>query len=475
MTESLRHTRSVCPVCLRNLPAVLNRREAGQILLEKECPEHGAFSVPVWQGRVDFERWLLRTEPLAPDMGLRCPGNCGLCGEHESGSCCVLLEVTRRCNLRCRYCFANGGAAADDPLTEEKVELVGRSDESGREFYGEESVSANVRYISSLSYDHDIHVGNAVKRAIREIAARCGQPLLQFSGGEPTLRDDLPEMVRYAREAGCSYTQVNTNGIRLAREPDYARRLAEAGLDIVFLQFDGTREDIYETLRGAPLLEVKKEAIRVCAEWKIGVTLVPTVVRGVNDDDLGEMVALAASLAPGVRGIHFQPVSYFGRYPGTPGAEDRYTLDELMTDISDQAGIPVESFMPSRCDHPLCGFHASFLIDPAGGLQPLSSNTHSARSRGCARDNREYVARHWLFPPEEPAPVGGFAEEMDFDTVLYRLRHHSLTLSAMAFQDAMNLNIERLHRCTLHVYNEGRIQPFCSRYLTAIPDEGSTG
>ena len=204
-------------------------------------------------------------------------------------------------------------------------------------------------------------------------------------------------------------------------------------------------------------------------------TLVPTVVRGVNDDDLGELVALAASLAPGVRGIHFQPVSYFGRYPGTPGAEDRYTLDELMTDISDQAGIPVESFMPSRCDHPLCGFHASFLIDPAGGLQPLSSITHSARSRGCARDNREYVARHWRCPPEEPAPVGGFAEEMDFDTFLYRLRHHSLTLSAMAFQDAMNLNIERLHRCTLHVYNEGRIQPFCSRYLTAIPDEGSTG
>ena len=429
MAETIRKTRSVCPVCLQNLPAVLTRREDGRIFLEKTCPEHGGFQALVWQGAVDFDRWLLGTEPLSEGCGLACPADCGLCAEHESGSCCVLLEVTNRCNLRCRYCFAKGGDSPDDPSAEE------------------------------------------LKAAIREIARRCGQPLLQFSGGEPTLRDDLPELVRYAKEAGCSYTQVNTNGIRLAREPAYARRLAEAGLDIVFLQFDGTREDIYETLRGAPLLQTKREAIRVCADLHLGVTLVPTVVRGVNDDNLGALVSLAASLAPGVRGVHFQPVSYFGRYPNQPRAEDRYTLDALMTDLSDQAGIPVESFMPSRCDHPLCGFHASFLITPEGGLKPLSSITHSARSRGSARDNRDYVARHWRRPPEEPAPEGGFAEEMDFDTFLYRLRHGSLTLSAMAFQDAMNLNIERLHRCTLHVYDRGRVQPFCARYLTAVPEE----
>ena len=139
-----------------------------------------------------------------------------------------------------------------------------------------------------------------------------------------------------------------------------------------------------------------------------------------------------------------------------------------MSDISEQAGIPIESFMPSRCDHPLCGFHASFLIDPRGGLKPLSSITHSSHSRGTARDNREYVACHWRRPPDEPAPAGDFSEEMDFDTFLYRLRHGSLTLSAMAFQDAMNLNLERLHSCTLHVYDEGKIKPFCAKYLSPM-------
>lgn len=169
-----------------------------------------------------------------------------------------------------------------------------------------------------------------------------------------------------------------------------------------------------------------------------------------------------------MRGIHFQPVSYFGRYTGMPGDDGRYTLDQLMDDLNRQAGIPVESFMPSRCDHPLCGFHANFLLTPEGGLKPLTSITRSARERGSAKDNREYVARHWKRPEAEPEPAGSFSDEMDFDTFLYRLRHGSLTLSAMAFQDAMNLNVERLMRCSLHVYDRGTVRPFCASYLTPV-------
>ena len=426
MGAIIRKTRSVCPVCLRSLPAELVREEDGRVLLEKRCPEHGEYRVPVWQGEVDWDYWLLGTPPLPEGAGLRCPADCGLCAAHESGSCCVLLEVTERCNLHCRFCFAHGGEGACEPGLDE------------------------------------------LKAAVLDILRQCGSPLLQLSGGEPTLRDDLPELVRFAKEAGCRYVQLNTNGIRLAREPDYAKRLADAGLDIVFLQFDGTRDGIYETLRGAPLLALKKEAIRVCGENRVGVTLVPTVVPGVNDDDLGGIVRLACAMAPAVRAVHFQPVSFFGRYPDKPADADRYTLDRLMADLSAQTGIPLSSFMPSRCDHPLCGFHADFLLEPSGALRPLSSITHSARSRGCARDNREYVARHWRRAPDEPVPERPFPDEMDFDTFLYRLRHESLTLSAMAFQDALNLNVERLHRCSLHVYDKGKIKPFCAKYLTKM-------
>ena len=260
--------------------------------------------------------------------------------------------------------------------------------------------------------------------------------------------------------------QLNTNGLRLARDPDYAACLAEAGLDIVFLQFDGTDDEIYQTLRGASLLKEKTEAIRVCDALRLGVTLVPTVVPGVNDHALGEIVRFAADHVPAVRGVHFQPVSYFGRHDAAP--ETRYTLDRLMADLSEQAGIPADAYLPSRCDHPLCGFHASFLLEADGSLRPLARFQHASRARGAAQDNRAYVASHWRRAPDEPAP--DLSNDMDFDAFLYRLRQRSLTLSAMAFQDAMNLNVERLRQCTLHVYREGTIVPFCANYLTAITE-----
>lgn len=421
MGETIRSTRSVCPVCLKNIPAALRREADGRIYLEKTCPAHGDFRALVWQGKRDFDAWLIEEPPMAAGEGERCPKDCGLCGNHQAGSCCVLLEVTRRCNLRCRFCFADGGSAEADPTADQ------------------------------------------LEAAITDIVKKCGPVLLQLSGGEPTLRDDLPRLVRFAKDAGCSCVQLNTNGLRLAREPDYAARLAEAGLDIVFLQFDGTDDGVYETLRGAPLLEAKTEAIRVCDALRLGVTLVPTVVPGVNDHALGEIVRFAADHVPAVRGVHFQPVSYFGRAEAAP--EARYTLDRLMADLTAQAGIPADVFLPSRCDHPLCGFHAAFLLEE-NGLRPLARFRHASRKRGCAEDNRAYVARHWRRAPDEPQP----ADEMDFDTFLYRLRQRSLTLSAMAFQDAMNLNVERLRQCTLHVYRSGAIVPFCAHYLTPMEE-----
>ena len=119
MSDCIRETRSVCPVCLKNLPARLLREADGRFLLEKSCPAHGRFSVPVWQGRMDFERWLLGAPPLTEGLALGCPRDCGLCAEHESGSCCVLLEVTERCNLHCRFCFAHGGEGACEPGLDE--------------------------------------------------------------------------------------------------------------------------------------------------------------------------------------------------------------------------------------------------------------------------------------------------------------------------------------------------------------------
>ena len=419
----LRETRSVCPVCLQNLPAVLCLREDGQVYMEKTCPEHGGFATVVWRNRVDFSAWRAGAAPLRGDEGIHCPEHCGICGEHLQGSCCVLLEVTRRCDLRCSFCFAEG-----DRPEPTLAELCAAVDDIFEQ-------------------------------------SRGGTPLIQLSGGEPTLRDDLPALLRHIRERGGRWVQLNSNGLRLAEDFGYVRALAEAGLSFVFLQFDGTDDAVYETLRGRPLLELKYRAIENCGRAGLGVTLVPTVVRGVNVTALGEIIREGMFLSPVVRGVHFQPVSYFGRIPGAPDSDSRYTLDELIADICTQTGLAPETLQPSRCDHPACGFHAAFRISDDFELRPVGgSRACGSGAVSSAAQNRAYIAGRWSAAPTgtEGAPAGSL------DAFLEEYGRRSFTLTAMAFQDAGNLDMERLRRCSLHVYEDGRLIPFCARYLTPL-------
>ena len=424
----LRATYSVCPVCLKRIPAQ-RVRIGRESFLRKTCPQHGDFQAILWRGHMDLEEWLGPEGPCSEDPP--CPDNCGLCPEHLQKTCCVLLEVTHRCNLDCRFCFADGdGNARQEPSF------------------------AQVQ--SSL-----------------ESLAEPGKTLVQLSGGEPTLRDDLPAIVTAAKKAGCQHVQLNTNGLRLAEDRQYAQTLAEAGLSFVFLQFDGTEDRIYESLRGRPLLQIKQQAIENCAAQNLGVTLVPTLVPGVNTGNIGDILRFAIARSPAVRGVHFQPVSHFGRLPALPTDAMRFTLDELLAEIEQQAGglIQAGQLLPSSCDHPLCGFHGDFLVAPDGRLMALSKrkqgSTACCGTPATAEQNRVFVARRWQRPPESIGLKGG-PDLRDMDNFLSRVQTHGFTVTAMAFQDAGNLDLERLRRCSLHVFDQGRFVPFCAHYLSSL-------
>lgn len=350
MRKILRHTYSVCPVCLKRIPAV-HAAYGNEVYLEKTCPEHGDFSVIIWRGLRDMEAWRGDLTPIAEGENENCPHGCGLCSEHKQGTCCVLLEVTKRCNLNCSFCFAEGGTGEDIPF-------------------------------------------ETIKTRLKALAVP-GKTLVQLSGGEPTVRDDLPQIVAAAKEAGCQYVQLNTNGIRLGEDGEYVHSLAEAGLSFVFMQFDGMDDSIYRTLRGRDLFKIKRQAIDNCARHNIGVTLVPTIVPQVNTQDIGNIISFAISQSPIVRGVHFQPVSYFGRIPSMPLDNQRFTLDELLAAIEEQAGmlVPEDSILPSRCDHPLCGFHGDYIVMPDQSLNPLHKANNSRCGMTTADQNRSFVAR----------------------------------------------------------------------------------
>jgi uncharacterized radical SAM superfamily Fe-S cluster-containing enzyme len=432
-------TKSLCPDCLALIPAEL-RQEGEMTCLVKECSEHGPFRTPVWRGAPELAQW---TRPRVPFVAQRhqtetrreCPFDCGICPGHRQQSCTVLVEVTGRCNLACSVCFA---AAGEQPAPDPSLA----------------DITVLLRRVLATSGSHNI---------------------IQLSGGEPTMRGDLPAIIAAARDLGFPFLQLNTNGVRLGEEPGYARRLKEAGLFSVFLQFDGTNDAIYRRIRGQALLETKLKAVEACGAAGLGVVLVPTLVPGVNTDNVGEILRLALELGPTVRGVHFQPVSYFGRHPEPPGDGDRFTLPELLQALESQTGglVRADHFRPPGCEHPRCSFHGNFLRLADGRLRALSAHEPGCCCPGSDQGDYgtgravSFVTRLWAAP--DPAVADS---SDDIDAFLERHRSNTLAISAMAFQDVWTLDLERVQECCIHVAApDGRMIPFCLYNLTSASGE----
>jgi len=436
MREVIGNTESLCPVCLTRIPAE-KVAENGKIYLEKSCLEHGSFRTLIWRRDLKhYQDWAegsgrasgpLRS--LTPvDRG--CPYDCGLCPEHWTRACTTIIEVTLRCNLKCPVCFA--------------------------------SSDKNVEYEPNIDVIRDIYAS---------VLEGVGVSTLQLSGGEPTVRNDLPQLLALAREMGFHHILINTNGIKIARDRSYLRRLKESGATTIYLQFDGVSDDVYRLIRGVALFKLKKQAVDNCAQEKIAVVLVPTIVPGVNNHQLGAIVQFAKSHMPTVKGIHIQPVTYLGRYPASPPDEDRITLPDVIDALESQTNgeLKEQDFLPRHAHDSHCAFSSFFILTREGKLQGISNRTRGRVCSQCAgitpeESSRRFMRRHWEFQESYQPGVE--------DTLYGRLLNYSLTISCMPFQDAWSIDLDKLRGCCRQVAIPGRrIIPFCAYYLTSTSGE----
>lgn len=432
-------TQSLCPECLARIPAVRFAR-GGDVYMKKTCPDHGEFQVVLWRGNPSYQGWMRPKIPSYPErpttaLAKGCPFDCGLCPDHRQQTCTALLEVTQRCNLHCAFCFADSD--------------------------------------SSRTADPDIATIRGWYESLLETQHSCN---IQLSGGEPSIRDDLPDIVALGRSLGFGFIQVNTNGVRLGTEPAYVERLKKAGLASVFLQFDGTYDDIHRALRGGAFLKQKAAAIENCRQHGIGVVLVPTVVPGVNDHNLGSIVQFALENLDVVRGVHFQPVSYFGRYPVQPSDADRITIPEVIRKLEEQTRglVTSQDFRPPGCENALCSFHGNFVLMPDGSLKslapPYSCECGTSRVEGAqgASDARRFVAMNWASRKNRTSPnAQGELSMGQWDVLLQRASTHKICISGMAFQDVWNIDLDRVRDCCIHVVaREKNLIPFCIFNLT---------
>ncbi len=361
-----------------------------------------------------------------------CPYDCGLCPDHEQHSCLTLLEITDHCNLECPVCYASSGPHRP-----------------------------GFRDLATL------------ERMLDAIVRNEGKPdVVQISGGEPTLHPDFFAILDKARERPIQHLMVNTNGIRIAKDREFTRRLATymPGFEI-YLQFDSFERDALVDLRGADLRGVRERALENLNEAGVSTTLVVTVKRGVNDGELGAIVEYALK-QPCVRGVAFQPVQVAGRFTGFDPATDRLTLTEVRRRILEQTKtFRPEDIIPVPC-HP-DSLAMAYALKLGGEVMPLTGmiapevlinggrNTIVFEADDAVRDGifQLFATNH--------SPESGAGTLRELLCCLPRVSAPSLTyenvfrIIIMQFIDAYSFDVRSVKKTCVHIaHPDGRIIPF---------------
>lgn len=327
---------SICSTCYRKVEGKIIF-EDGSVYMLKRCPEHGSERV-LMADDVDYYRrcrevFIKPEMPLAFNTPVRwgCPYDCGLCADHQQHSCLSLIEITDRCNLECPICYAGSAPSRHEYRT----------------------------------LDH-------VQRMIDAVVRNEGEPdVVQISGGEPTTHPDFFAILDRAKAAPIRHLMVNTNGVRIANDEEFAKRLAGYMPDFeVYLQFDSFETASLLALRGADLRDVRSRALERLNRLGLSTTLVVTVKKGLNDGEMGRIIDFAVT-QPAVRGVTFQPVQAAGRLGQFNPATDRVTLTEVRRGILAQTDLfRPEDLIPVPC-HP-DSLAMAYALKVDGNLMPLT-------------------------------------------------------------------------------------------------------
>ncbi|MGC1122066.1 MAG: radical SAM protein [Candidatus Methanofastidiosia archaeon] len=465
----LRKTKSLCPVCHEVIEADIVE-EDGRVMMEKTCPEHGFFKDVYW-GDADMykkaQKFVHEGKGVSNPITTRekgCPFDCGICNEHKTTTILANIDLTNRCNMRCPICFADTTSEyLYEPSFEEIVDML------------------------------------KVLRSETPVPCKA----VQFSGGEPTVRSDLPEIIRKAKELGFVQIQIATNGLKLAESLDFCKELRDAGLNTVYLQFDGVTPDVYEKTRGFNVWPVKEKAIENCE--KAGATsicLVPTLVKGINDHQVGDIIRYAFDHRRVVRAVNFQPVSFAGRLTYEDLVDMRITIPDFAHLVEEQTGgqitaqdfytvptvVPISHLVEALTGKPQTEFTCHFACGAAtyvfkdgdklvpitqfidveeltGYLEELSKERISTLKKPLVAAKVLNKLRKVIDKDKKPGYLN--IEKMLLDiflgtSYLDEFSYEAVLIGCMHFQDGYNFDLERVQRCAIHyALPDGRVIPFC--------------
>lgn len=444
-------TRSICPECSELINAQLLIRD-NKVIMRKFCPQHG-HSETLVATNVDWvsnSRRALKPPDIPLGLGSvvakGCPWDCGLCPDHQQHTCFAQVEITNVCDLDCPICYTPPHATRAWYLGRERFEWM---------------------------------IDRAVERegALNQLA---------ITGGEPTLHPEILDFIRLAKRRNIDGVLLFTNGNRIARDDNFARALADIR-PTVYLSFDGFNPEVYKKTRGKDLLPLKLKTLERLEKYNISVILVPAIMQGVNEDQLGPIVDYLFK-TPNVLTVQIQPVFALGGC-SEMGLDSlkRMTLTGVMEGIEAQTNgqIKLSDFIYVPCHHPLCGSTCYILMDEQNQPMPLTRFVDVSdyldyvtnRSRADMNDlfklTRTSVEAIASASALLGAPSGRVEDSIiellsssnccGLETPPRIFRKRMKQISVHAFMDRYSWDQNRAQKCCIHtLLPDGRIIPFCN-------------
>jgi tetraether lipid synthase len=435
-------TKSICPRCRRILDAALVVRE-GRVVLRRTCPEHGVIQAVVYgdaERYLEIQRFNKPGEyPLERQTAVNrgCPLDCGICPEHAQHTCLGVIEVNTACNLDCPICFAESGTG-----------------------HQEHGYSLNLEQVESM---------------LDTFVRAEGEPeSVQLSGGEPSIHPQILDMLAAAKRRGIELVMLNTNGIRLARDPRFAPALAELGVH-VYLQFDGFDDATQVAIRGKPLTGEKLRTLDRCAAAGVSVSIAAAVERDVNEHEIGAILRFGVE-HPAVTGVFFQPVTHSGRFRVDSDPLEKLTNSDVIEAIAEQLPdwFRADDFVPVPCCSPTCR-SATFALYDGEDLVPLPRlvDVEQYLDYVTNRAVPDFEVREALEGLWSAKAAGGsepVAERLDcvacatgMPPELREVAARGFMVVVQDFQDPYTLDVDKLRKCCVsEITPDGRLIPFCA-------------
>jgi uncharacterized radical SAM superfamily Fe-S cluster-containing enzyme len=465
LVEILKQTRSICSTCGEIIPATYQVREDEQVFFTRTCPIHGitdtelGYQAAYYRKSFAVEKLMLDRYGDGGDIDLS-KGLSPFPLRKPAGL--AILEVTERCNLTCPMCYAYSSPSERDYSLEE------------------------------------------IDKRLDQLIAVEGKGIsLQISGGEPSVRKDLDSIAAMVKRKGFAQLEMVSNGIRLAREPDFAEKLVKWGFTSVYLQFDSTRSADILTLRGEDLWSVREKAVAALERVKLPSTLAVSLYDGLNTDQIQQVIHFSWQHPDTVCAIAFQAATPFGRFEvdkedfslngnsnehssiKKPRALRKLRMPEILKLIEEQAGVPEDLFFPVGEGSPLCNAF-TLLKYTKEGYKPLAPDFTLQEFMEIVGPRPNMTLRmltrgRAAILPQIVSNIGGSLKLMKIlwphfgSDPSFWTNRKTLTLFVKPFMDESDIDMSRIERCCFHSASPRGVMSFCALNAKVRPAQPHAG